>query len=165
MLGRVSRFSTTAASTSTNHSIAANLTSSRSRHLINHVQHQQPSARSVSSFVRNALSVRRAGHNAGVHTQSPWSSAVSTSNNNNNTDVLAQVQQDVTATLNNPPPSIRSVIVRLLQNLSSKKEVDHYLKYYGGFSQDGGNNFAGQTPTRLTETEDWSYHTIECAST
>lgn len=100
-------------------------------------------ARAVSSVpVRNALSVRRA-----VHTNVPLrSSAGVNPPSTSGTDVFAQAQQDVAATLHNPPPSIRSVIVRLLQSLSSKKEVDHYLKYYGGHSQDG-NNFAGQNET------------------
>ena len=37
--------------------------------------------------------------------------------------------------MGNPPPSIRSVIVRLLSTLSSKKEVNHYKNRNTGWKQ------------------------------
>lgn len=41
-----------------------------------------------------------------------------------------------------PPDSIKQVIVRLLQTLSSKKEVDHYLRHYASAGAGAHNNFA-----------------------
>lgn len=66
---------------------------------------------------------------AGVHTHRPVRSGA---------PVTVSDVDGLKETLHNPPPSIRSVIVRLLQTLSSKKEVDHYLRHYGAAS----NNFA-----------------------
>jgi len=66
---------------------------------------------------------------AGVHTHRPVRSGA---------PVAVSDVDGLKETLHNPPPSIRSVIVRLLQTLSSKKEVDHYLRHYGAAS----NNFA-----------------------
>lgn len=66
-------------------------------------------ARSFLSY-RNALSVRKATSVMGPHHPHP-------------ADPFNQTNLEVANALNNPPPSIRSVIVRLLQNLSSKKEV------------------------------------------
>lgn len=88
------------------------------------------SRRAFSARAHAAGAMSLAQRRAGVHTHRPLRSHVPTT-------AVSDVD-GLEETLHNPPPSIRSVIVRLLQTLSSKKEVDHYLRHYGAAS----NNFA-----------------------
>jgi len=106
---------------------------------------RQPVGRSARAFshriVGGSLSLEQ--RRAFVHTEAAAHAAPAAAAATSPASVSNGSPDGLTSLMANPPPSIRSVIVKLLQTLSSKKEVDHYLRLYGTpASEAAGNNFA-----------------------